>query len=191
MKISPVGIELIKRNEGCRLNAYQDVVGVWTIGYGHTEGVHPGLTITQEQADKMLVDELNNVYGPGVERALAGSPTTQSQFDALVSLAYNIGIGGFTNSQAVTRQHKLGNYQAAADGFLLWNKAGGKELSGLTRRRHEERSLYLNGIYNGKIECAKSMQLALKTLGLYTGSIDGSWGPLSRSAYDKFINSFS
>lgn len=143
MNVSPTGRALIERNEGCRLHAYLDVVGVPTIGYGHIEGVVMGQVITQAQADQLLADDLNEVYGPGVQKAIGGAPTTQAQFDAMVSLAYNVGVGGFSKS-TVCRQHKEGNYQAAADAFSLWNKAGGKVLAPLTRRRREEAEMYLS-----------------------------------------------
>ena len=143
MNVSPAGRELIERNEGCRLEAYQDIVGVWTIGYGHIEGVYEGQTITQEEADQMLSDDLDNNYGPKVEAALDGADTTQGQFDAMVSLAYNVGTGGFAKS-TVCQLHKEGDYEGAADAFLMWNKAGGRVVAGLVRRRTEERQVYLD-----------------------------------------------
>lgn len=140
--INDATITLIKRNEGCDLHAYQDMVGVWTIGYGHIEGVREGDTITQEQADQMLLDDLNNNYGPGVAARIGSVPTTANQFGALVSLAYNVGVGGVDASTSM-RQHCAGNYQAAAAAFLLWDQAGGHVVQALLRRRHEEAALYL------------------------------------------------
>src|SRR5690349_4997661 len=125
MKTSAAGLELIRRNEGCRLTAYLDTIAnpaVWTIGYGSTgPGVYQGLTITQQQADQILVDRLAHEFEPGVLSALQGAPVSQPQFDAMVSLAWNIGVGGFGKS-SVARYHRAGNYQAAADAFRLWNK---------------------------------------------------------------------
>ena len=197
MKVSATGRALIEKFEGCVLHAYQDVVGVWTIGYGHTEGVYEGQVITQADADQMLSDDLDHEYGPGVQAAIGDAPTTQAQFDAMVSLAYNIGIGGFAGS-TVCRQHRAGNYLAAADAFSLWNKAGGKILPPLARRRVEEEKLYLSDLPGAQrpvamvptythADCARDMQKALKTLGLYTDKIDGDWATNSRAAYIKFI----
>lgn len=146
MKTSKAGLDLIKRWEGCRLKAYQDSVGVWTIGWGLTSaaGIIPvtaGLTITQRQADDYLVQALAK-YEAGVTRAITRQPT-QSQFDALVSLCYNIGPGAFAGS-TVVRRFNAGDIKGAADAFLMWNKAGGKELKGLTNRRQDERTLFLS-----------------------------------------------
>ena len=140
--VNQATIELIKRNEGCVLHAYQDSVGVWTIGYGHTgPEVVEGQTITQEEAEQLLRQDLGR-FQDAVASAIAGGATTANQYGAMVSLCYNIGPGNFHTS-TVLRDHKAGNYPGAADAFLLWNKAGGKVLAGLDRRRHEERSLYL------------------------------------------------
>lgn len=143
MKVSEAGRRLIEGFEGCRLTAYFDVVGVPTIGYGHTDGVRPGQVITQAQADQMLADDLGEVYGPGVLAAIGDAPTTQAQFDAMASLAFNIGVGAFKSS-TVCRMHKAGNYTAAAEAFHLWNRAGQRVLEPLTRRRLAEAKLYLS-----------------------------------------------
>jgi lysozyme len=142
MKTNAAGIELIKRNEGCRLAAYLDSVGVWTIGYGDT-GPHVvgDCTISQDEAEQRLVSRLEREFEPGVLRAIGDAQTTANQFAAMVSLAYNIGVGAFAGS-TVARQHQAGNHAAAAEAFGLWNKAGGKVLAGLTRRRAEEAKLY-------------------------------------------------
>lgn len=145
MKTSPKGLDLIKKWEGCRLKAYQDSVGVWTIGYGLTSAagiaqVYPGMVITQEKADEYLVRALKQ-YEQAVERALTRTPT-QSQFDAMVSLCYNIGPGAFAKS-SVVRRFNDGDIPGSADAFLMWNKAGGRELQGLTNRRKDERKLFL------------------------------------------------
>lgn len=145
MKISRDGLALIKRWEGCRLTAYQDSVGVWTIGYGITTAaglgtVKRGMTITQQQADDWLVAALVK-YEAAVSKALTRSPS-QSQFDAFVSLCYNIGEGAFSRSTAV-KLFNAGDVLGAADAFLLWRKAGGKVLQGLVNRRADERALFL------------------------------------------------
>lgn len=141
--VNQATLDLIKRNEGCKLDAYQDSVGVWTIGYGHTgPDVAEGLVITQERAEELLRQDLGK-FQDGVDDAIAETAdTSDNQYGAMVSLAFNIGLGHFGTS-SVLRDHNAGNHQAAADAFLMWNKAGGQVLRGLDRRRHEERTLYL------------------------------------------------
>ena len=90
----------------------------------------------------MFADDLNTKFAPGIEAALAGHPCTDNQFGALVSLAYNIGLGGEAHS-TVQRLHNAGDYQGAAQAFLMWDKAGGRVVPALLRRRGEERALYL------------------------------------------------
>jgi GH24 family phage-related lysozyme (muramidase) len=145
VKTSRSGIDLIKKWEGCRLKAYQDSVGVWTIGYGLTSaaGIVPvtkGMVITQQQADDYLVRSLVK-YEAAVTRALTRAPS-QPQFDAMVSLCYNIGPGAFAGSTLV-RRFNSGDIPGAADAFLMWNKAGGKVLQGLVNRRMDERAFFL------------------------------------------------
>ncbi|HJU09600.1 MAG TPA: lysozyme [Candidatus Binataceae bacterium] len=143
--INEAGLDLIKHFEGCKLTAYQDVAGIWTIGYGHIKGVGPGMTITQAQADQALADDLAGAENV-VESATNGVATTDDQFGAMVSLCFNIGSANFRTS-SVLRQHRLGNRAAAADAFLLWNKSHVdgelREVAGLTARREAERRLYL------------------------------------------------
>lgn len=140
MKTSPKGIALITEFEGFRSKAYQDVVGVWTIGYGFTKGVQPGDTITKEQAKRRLARELAE-YEASVLEACTNEPN-QNEFDALVCFAFNVGVGGLKKS-SVIKAHNRGDHQAAARAFALWNKAGGKAWPGLTRRRAAEAALYL------------------------------------------------
>lgn len=140
---SPRGRALIKQFEGFRAAAYQDVVGVWTIGYGFTRGVKPGQRMTAAQADARLVTELLEY-----ERAVLTAcrvPPNQNQFDALVSLAWNIGAPRLATS-TVVKAHNRMDHQAAARAFGLWNKAGGQEWPGLTRRRAAESALYLEPV---------------------------------------------
>ena len=143
--INKSGLALIKQSEGMRLEAYPDVHGIWTIGYGHTGCVTPGMTITQDQADQLLQEDLDGAQN-GVGIAVGQADTSDNQFAAMVSLCYNIGLGNFRSS-TVLRQHLTGNTPAAADAFLLWNKAtidGTLQVvAGLTRRRTAERALYL------------------------------------------------
>ena len=140
MKTSSKGIALITEFEGFREKAYQDVVGIWTIGYGFTLGVQPGDTITKAQAKARLARELES-YEAAVTRACTNEPN-QNEFDALVCFAFNVGVSGMAKS-SVIKAHNRGDHQAAARAFSLWNKAGGKVWAGLTRRRAAEAALYL------------------------------------------------
>lgn len=150
MKISRTGIDLIKEFEGLKLKAYADPAtggAPWTIGYGTTSAagvgaVYKGMEITQVQAESMLVRSLE-VYEKGVLRALTRIPT-QPQFDAMVSLAYNIGVPAFASS-SVVRNFNNGNIVEAAGSFRLWIKAAGKVMPGLVRRRDAERALFQKG----------------------------------------------
>lgn len=135
------GIDLIKRFEGLRLRSYLCPANVWTIGYGHTGNVTSNQIITSEQAESILKSDLQRF-----ENAVSDAvkvPLNQNQFDALVSLAFNIGVGAFSGSTLV-RMLNAANYTGAADQFLRWNRAGGRVLDGLTRRRQAERALFLS-----------------------------------------------
>jgi len=140
MKIGPKGMALIQEFEGCKLTSYLDSVGVCTVGWGSTgEDVKPGLTITQAQADRRLRDHL-----AGVEAridVLVKVPLTQNQFDALCSFTYNLGAGALRTS-TLLQLVNLGDFAAASKQFLRWDKAGGKPLAGLTRRRRAEMALF-------------------------------------------------
>ncbi|OQS42352.1 lysozyme [Chromobacterium haemolyticum] len=141
MKTSANGIKLIQGFEGLSLKAYQDSVGVWTIGYGHTgPEVTLGLVITQAQADALLARDLSR-FESGVTR-LVQVPLNQNQFDALVCFSFNLGLGALQGS-TLLRLLNAGDYAGAAGQFPRWNKAGGKELTGLTRRRVAEQALFL------------------------------------------------
>ncbi|AJB70083.1 lysozyme [Enterobacter asburiae] len=146
MQTSDKGIALIKQFEGCKLTAYQDSVGVWTIGYGWTQPVdgkpiRAGMTIKQETAERLLKTGLVS-YESDVSR-LVKVGLTQGQFDALVSFTYNLGARSLSTS-TLLRKLNSGDYAGAADEFLRWNKAGGKVLNGLTRRREAELALFLS-----------------------------------------------
>ncbi|MDH0640607.1 lysozyme [Pseudomonas sp. GD03860] len=140
MRTSKRGIGLIKSFEGLRLQAYRDVVGVWTIGFGTTRGVKAGMSITKEQAERMLINDVQR-FEPEVER-LVKVPLNSSQWDALVSFTYNLGAANLESS-TLLRLLNRGDYVGAAEQFPRWNKAGGKELAGLTRRRAAERAMFL------------------------------------------------
>lgn len=143
--MSQVGVDLITSFEDTRTKAYDDGVGVWTIGIGTTfypsgNKVKQGDTCTLEQAKSYFKHDLAK-FEKAVNESVS-VPLTQSQFDALVSLTYNIGSGAFKDSTLLKKLNK-GDYQGAADQFLAWKKAGGKVLPGLVRRREAERALFL------------------------------------------------
>jgi len=143
--LSPSGSAFIKSFEKLALNAYQDSAGIWTIGYGHIQGVKQGDSCTEEQADRwFLTDTAAKVKQVDIDTF--DVPTTQNQFDAMCSLAFNIGSAAFCSSSA-TSWHRLKRYDKAADAFLLWDKAHARgeliEVPGLLNRREAERSLYL------------------------------------------------
>ena len=143
-------VALIKRFEGLRLQAYQDSVGIWTIGYGTTRingsPVQPGMIITEVQAEKYLSEDLKE-FVPLVQRNTRAL-ITQSMFDALCSFTYNLG-GGNLSKSTLLKDLNSSKYLDAATGFMLWTKAGGKELLGLVRRRSAEKDLFLaEGIPN-------------------------------------------
>jgi len=141
-RINERGRNLIKEFEGCRLEAYRCPAGVATVGVGHTgPDVRIPMTITQERADELLDNDLRR-FEIGVEALVGNAPTNDNQFAALVSLAFNIGLGRIATS-TVMKRHKAGNKVGAANAFLMWNKAGGRVLPGLMRRREAERRLYL------------------------------------------------
>ena len=158
LKLSKRGINLMKRYEGFMSAPYRDMVGVNTIGYGNT--YYPDRRkvkmtdkhLTEPQAEQLAMDIINLDFAPAVNKIfkdeIASGKLNQNMFDALVSLAYNIGVSALANSNSVTGKIKKGDYKAAADGFLLWNKGrvNGKlqAINGLTRRRKEERELFLS-----------------------------------------------
>ncbi|CAI0725895.1 Phage-related lysozyme (muraminidase) [Serratia proteamaculans] len=146
MQISKTGIELIKRFEGLELKAYQDSVGVWTIGYGWTQPVDgkkicPGMVIDQATADRLLKCGVVQ-YEQGVNQ-LVKVKITQGQFDALVSFAYNLGLRSLSTSTLLQKLN-AGDKQGAANEFGRWVNAGGKRLEGLVKRRDAERELFLS-----------------------------------------------
>ncbi len=145
MKLSSNGIELLKRFEGLALEAYQDIAGVWTIGYGHTgPDVKPGMRITESEAEELLRRDISPREN-AVAR-LASVSLNRNEFDALVSFVYNIGVDAFRRSTPLRRLNR-GDRLGAADALAWWNKAtiGGRlrEVIGLTRRRAAERALFL------------------------------------------------
>lgn len=140
MTTSDKGREFIESFEGLRLTAYLDSVGVPTIGYGHTNEVHLGMTCTPEQADAWLAEDLR-VAELAVECSVR-VPLNQNQFDALVSFTFNVGSGNFEHS-TLLRLLNCGQYISAAAQFPVWDRAGGQVLPGLLKRRLAERDLFL------------------------------------------------
>ena len=205
MKISSKGLAIIKKYEGCRLKAYRCPAGVPTIGYGHTAGVKMGQTITQAQADTYLKQDV-----AWAEKAVNNLKKgfNQNQFDALVSFTYNCGIGNLTtlckNRDITTIGEKI----------VLYNKANGKVLAGLKKRRLEEQALYktpvsgkttvpaataytsMPTIHKGdKGEAVKKMQNALLAQKFKTCKIngkkkelkaDGDWGDITDSIFRRW-----
>ena len=142
--INDTGLGLIKSFEGIRLESYQDVAGIWTVGYGHIRDVTPGMTITEAQASAFLRQDIADAEQT-VDSTCGSVPTTDNQFAAMVSLCFNIG-GNFRNS-SVLKGHIAKNSAAAADAFLKWDKAhvDGQlvVVNGLHNRREKEKALYL------------------------------------------------
>ncbi len=141
MRTSEAGILLIKSFEGCRTVAYQDAVGVWTIGYGHTIDVKEGMRITQHQCDVMLEVDIET-YENYINKYVIVS-LTQNQFDALVSWVYNLGPTNLRNS-TMLKVLNAGKYEEVPYQMQRWNRAGGKVLKGLVVRRTAEAELFKN-----------------------------------------------
>ncbi len=139
-------LNMIKSFEGLRLTSYQDMVGVWTIGWGCTQGVTPNMTITEDQAEQMLADALA-AHQMAVESYLIVD-VNDNQFGALVSFDYNLGDSSLHTSTLLKLLNE-GNPTAAAEEFLKWDHAGGQVVAGLLRRRQAERALFLQPISDG------------------------------------------
>lgn len=151
MQTSPAGRAFITLKEGKRLTAYQDSVGVWTIGVGHTTAAGSpspvrGMTITDAECDEILSRDLA-AFEAGVEVAVTVT-LAQHEFDALVSFAFNVGLGAFRGS-TLLRRLNAGDREGAAAQFGVWVKAGGKTLPGLVSRRADEAALFRTGVHAG------------------------------------------
>lgn len=162
MNISNKGIELIKKYEGCKLTAYKCPAGVWTIGFGHTGNVHKGLTITQETANEYLKKDLEKFVNH-VNTYNTVYNFNQNEFDALISFAFNIG-----NINGLTKNGKRSKKEIA-EKILLYNKAGGRVLDGLNKRRKEEREMFLN-VQNVSRETLKTVDEIVNEV------LNGNWG---------------
>ena len=136
------GFDLVRRSEGCRLTAYRDIVGVLTVGYGHTgSDVVEGMTITQDQADQMLRYDCQ--FSEMAVKRLVAVELNQEQYDALVDFVFNCGVGAFQKSTLLRRLNR-GDYDGAAEEFPKWNQAGGVVVQGLVKRRRAEQQLFTN-----------------------------------------------
>lgn len=190
MKISEKGLSMIERFEGCLLKSSNKLDGVWTIGYGQTgsyygKRVRRGMTTTKAEAHAWLRDHSIKTYEDAVTQAVK-VPLNQNQFDALVSFAYNVGVGALKQSTAL-RKLNAGDYAGAADALTMWTKCNGKVLAGLVRRRKEERALFLTPVTQtntgntdllrkgDKGDDVKLLQHRLNILGSQLAE-DGIWG---------------
>jgi lysozyme len=140
MRYSQVGIRLTEGFEGLRLQAYQDSKGVWTIGYGHTRGVYPGMVIGVAQAESFLLADIT--WAEAEVNRVVKAPLTQHEFDALVDFVFNCGSGNFEHSTLLQLLNHGDHVKAAAE-FQKWDKCGGVALPGLLRRRRAEAEEFL------------------------------------------------
>lgn len=145
MKVNKAGIDMMHHFEGCRLIAYQCSARVWTIGWGNTfyqdkTPVKEGDRITQQQAND-LFEVIMNEFAVGVRRLLTNS-VNENQFSALVCFAYNVGVGNLRRSTLLRKVNVNPLDATISSEFMRWNKAGGKVVNGLTRRRKAESDLY-------------------------------------------------
>lgn len=140
MKINKEGLELIKKFEGLKLKSYRCPANILTIGYGHTKGVKENQEITEEEATKLLLEDIST-FETGVKN-LVTSKINENQFSALVSFSFNLGLGNLKSSTLLKKVNINPNDKSIKLEFVKWNKAGGKVLSGLTSRRKSESELY-------------------------------------------------
>ena len=145
MKLNKDGYNLIKQFEGCKLQAYQDSVGIWTIGYGSTyyenmQRVKQGDKVSQQRANEIF-EFVANRFARNVDDLITSQPT-QNQFNAVVSLAYNIGLGNFQRSTLLKKLNRNPNDKTIKYEFLKWINAGGRQLQGLINRRKKEAEIY-------------------------------------------------
>lgn len=139
-EVNEAGVRLVQEFEGCRLDAYRCPAGIPTIGYGATgPDIRMGMVWTQEEAEARLIEDVQR-FADAVERALTVD-VSDNEFAAMVSLAFNIGAGAFRKS-TLLRLVNDGHFEAAAQQFERWNRAGGRVMVGLTRRRRAERALF-------------------------------------------------
>lgn len=138
--IHPDGMALLRHFEGLRTEAYRCPAGVWTIGYGHTGGVKPGQTITPEEAENLLREDVER-FAKGVRKAIEGTPLNAYRFAALVCFAFNVGMAAFERS-TLLKKIKAQDFDGARNQFVRWNQVNGKASAGLTKRRNAEVALF-------------------------------------------------
>ena len=195
--INNAALNLIKQAEGLRLTAYKCPAGIWTIGYGHTCGVRQGQRCTEAQAEAWLVEDIRDAEQ--TVDYLIKVPLTDNQRGALVSFTLNVG-GGAAATSTLFKRINARDYDGAAAEFRRWNKAGGKVLAGLTRRRADEAALFLSPgpvpplvTYHtrkpGKAaeQATRALQGVLQVLGLYDGALDGIPGIATSDAVERLI----
>lgn len=134
--------------EGCRLSAYKCSAGVWTIGYGHTECVREGDVCTEEQAKAWLIDDIRETQT--LIAHYVNVPVSEGEFVALVSLAFNVGVGTLIKSKLL-RKLNSGDRDGAAEEFLDFDLANGKRIAGLTKRRKQEHDLFLSDSFEAQL----------------------------------------
>ena len=139
--ISQTGIDLIKQYEGCKLKAYQDSAKIWTIGFGTTKGITRGMVITPEEAEDLFRGDL--IFSEDCIKRLVKVELTQNEFDALVSWTYNLGCGSLRRSTMLKHINRQEHKMLVTLEMKKWNKAKGRVLKGLTRRREAEAKLFL------------------------------------------------
>jgi len=160
MKVSPELIKLVKHHEGVRTRPYQCPALIWSVGVGHViDPTHAAVkyeerkslpvpagwdrTLTMDEVDRILSQDLGR-FERGVARLCPAALGHQGQFDALVSFAFNVGLGNLQRS-SIRMRYNRGDIEGAADAFLMWTKAAGKVLTGLVKRRNDERAMFLGG----------------------------------------------
>lgn len=142
MNVSGAGVDLIKKFEDCSLDAYLDMVGVVTIGWGTTgPDIHMGLSWTQEDCDKVLLADLDH-FASQISKLITAQ-VNQNQFDACCSFTYNLGVGAFRSSTLLKLINQNAFLEAASE-FHKWDHAGGREVPGLLKRRLAEKTLFLS-----------------------------------------------
>lgn len=164
MKVSKKGLSILKKHEGLRLNAYPDAGYGWsraTIGYGHTSAAGPpkvarGMKITRKEAENILIKDLVK-YENAVLKAVKVD-LNQNQFDACVSLCFNIGPGAFSKSRLVKNLNK-GDFIAASRSFAAWRKSNGKVMAGLVKRRADEAALFMTDYHADEAEVISDVEV--------------------------------
>lgn len=183
MKISNAGLAIIKKYEGVRLSAYKDAAGIWTIGYGHTKGVKAGMRITQAQADAFLKQDCAAAE-KNVSKFDGKYHWNQNQFDAMVSFAFNVGsIDQLTANGTRT-------IQQISSKITAYNKAGGKVLNGLVRRRREEKALFGKAVSSKYFPATKQVGTGLAST-LASINVDHSYNYRKKIAVTNGIKNYS